>query len=80
MSLLKILIKRMIQTDASRGAATATLPEKLSSTPFFICISVGRVIHAVNYMCLCFCSITHDGVRYDFRVTAIRFVLTSIVL
>ena len=66
MSLLKIMIKRMIQTDAPRGAATATLPEKPSSTPFFICISDGRVIHVVNYMFSCFCFIKHDVVRYDF--------------
>jgi ankyrin repeat protein len=74
------MIKGMIQTDAHRGAATANLPEKPGSTPFFICISVGRVIHVVNYMFSRFCSIKHDVVRYDFRVTDIRFVFTSIVL
>ena len=62
------LLKIRIQTDAPWGAATATLQEKPSTTPFFICSSVGRVIHVVNYMFSCFCSIKHDVVRYDFRV------------
>jgi len=57
------LSKIMIQTDAPRDAATATLQEKLSSTPFVIYISVGRVIHVVNYMFSCFCSIKHDVLR-----------------
>ena len=64
----------------TQGRSTANLPEKPSSTPFVMCISVGRVIHVVNYMFSCFCSIKHDVVRYDFRVTDIRFVFTSIVL
>ena len=74
------LFKIMIQTDAPRDAATATLQEKPSSTPFFIYISVGRVIHVVDYMLSCFCFIKHDVVRYDFRVTDILVVCTSIVL
>ena len=45
-----------------------------------ICISVGRVIHVVNYMFSCFCSIKHNVVRCDVRVTDIRFVFSPIDL
>ena len=64
MSLLQIMIKRMIQTNAPRAISSATLPEKPTSTPFVICIGVGSVIHVVNYMFSCFCSIEHDVVKY----------------